>query len=59
VRLANEGIGVDPEEQCIQSLSDTSVELAKALRAESLLAYGDPKVRQLSLLLGLSVIRLA
>ena len=37
VQLANEGIAVNPE-QCIQWLSDTSVELAKILRAENLLA---------------------
>ncbi len=36
VGLANEGIDVNPE-QCIQWLSDTSVELARALRAENLL----------------------
>jgi hypothetical protein len=36
VHLANEGIGVNPE-QCILWLSDTSVELAKVLRAQSLL----------------------
>ena len=36
VGLANEGIAVNPE-QCIQWLSDTSVELANALRAENLL----------------------
>jgi hypothetical protein len=34
--LANEGIDVNPE-QCIQWLSDTSVELANVLRAENLL----------------------
>jgi hypothetical protein len=36
VSLANEGIDVNPE-QCILWLSDTSVGLAKALRAENLL----------------------
>lgn len=36
VSLANEGIDVNPE-QCIMWLSDTSVELAKALRTENLL----------------------
>jgi hypothetical protein len=36
VDLANEGINVNPE-QCIMWLSDTSVELAKVLRAQSLL----------------------
>lgn len=36
LRLANEGIEVNPE-QCIQWLSDTTVELARALRAENLL----------------------
>lgn len=36
VSLANDGINVNPE-QCIMWLSDTSVELAKALRAENLL----------------------
>jgi hypothetical protein len=36
VGLANDGIDVNPE-QCIQWLSDTSVELARALRAENLL----------------------
>src|SRR6185503_19920357 len=36
VGLANEWIAVNPE-QCIQWLSDTSVELANALRAENLL----------------------
>ena len=36
VSLANEGIAVNPE-QCIMWLSDTSVELAKALRAKNLL----------------------
>lgn len=36
VSLANDGIDVNPE-QCIMWLSDTSVELAKALQAENLL----------------------
>ncbi len=36
VDLANDGINVNPE-QCIMWLSDTSVELAKVLRAQSLL----------------------
>jgi hypothetical protein len=36
VSIANEGIDVNPE-QCIMWLSDTSVELAKSLRAENLL----------------------
>ena len=36
VSLANHGIYVNPE-QCIMWLSDTSVELAKVLRAENLL----------------------
>jgi hypothetical protein len=36
VDLANDGINVNPE-QCILWLSDTSVELAKVLRAENLL----------------------
>ena len=36
VQLANEGIAVNPE-QCILWLSDTSVELAKVLRAQNLL----------------------
>jgi len=36
LRLANEGIAVNPE-QCILWLSDTSVELARTLRAENLL----------------------
>lgn len=36
VSLANEGINVNPE-QCIIWLTETSVEVAKALRAESLL----------------------
>lgn len=35
VDLANEGINVNPE-QCIMWLSDTSIELAKVLRAQSL-----------------------
>ena len=37
VELANEGINVNPEE-CIKWLSDTSVEVARVLRAENLLA---------------------
>jgi len=37
VHLANDGINVNPE-QCIQWLSDTSVELATALRGANLLA---------------------
>lgn len=37
VESANEGVNVNPE-QCIMWLSDTSVELAKVLRAENLLA---------------------
>ena len=36
VSLANQGVDVNPE-QCIMWLSDTSVELAKVLRAQSLL----------------------
>jgi hypothetical protein len=36
VNLVNNGIYVNPEE-CIQWLSDTSVELARTLRAENLL----------------------
>lgn len=36
VSLANEGINVNPE-QCIMWLADTSVEVARALRAENLL----------------------
>lgn len=37
VELANEGINVNPEE-CIKWLSDTSVEMARVLRKENLLA---------------------
>jgi hypothetical protein len=37
IELANEGINVNPE-QCIMWLAETSVELARALRAEKLLA---------------------
>ena len=37
IESANEGINVNPEE-CIKWLADTSVELARVLRAENLLA---------------------